>query len=627
MILLVSYPRSGNTFIRNVLFEVFGVRSATYHLEEHGADANWESSPVVKTHLLPEQLPAPLRSRKVVYLIRNGGDAVVSSAHHRKDVVDPESDLNQNIWETIYAADGSHFGGWGHHVEQWLPNADAVLHFEEFVADPKSAISELASLLELPDADWNRVPSFNDLKFGQPEYGSGKYMGKELAQHWFRRGQSNAWSSEMTEDQGRIFWHLHGETMEYCGYSKQGSTSEREYNKPFQFRALIEASKLSEKGFDGIKRYVYELLTASSRYKLKGAEVLAIVNGRTLGISNALALEGSHSMPSRPFWFNAAKSTAKFLFSESFYSFVAKNVSLPSGRKPQKTEYEPALKYDIVHVTLPQHWRFVQDVDRSRTIVTVHDTTHLSHPEFHLQSNVDRTAEGFAELKNTDVNCISISRSTQNDLSETGLTSKLIYEGVDRRKFFPLNNEQLLTLVNERYGLPSKFVLSLSTIEPRKNLQMLIDAYSSVDTEIRNRCHLVLAGKTGWKSKLNVPEDVKSQIHFIGFVREEHMAALYNLAHGFAFVSLYEGFGLPVLEAMACGTPTLVSDVSSLPELVGEAGIQCNPHQVDDVMDGLVKLEAMSKQEHLASCLEQSWKFSWKTCWLQTAEIYSRRTS
>jgi len=605
---------------------VYGVESATYHFEKHGADANWKDFPVVKTHLLPHQLPEELLKRKVVYLIRNGGDAVVSLAHHRKDVIDPSSDFQLNLWETIYSAEGAHFGGWSHHVEQWLPKADEKLHFEEFISNPKEALTAMRPFLDLGIAEWDKLPSFQELKHGNPEYGSGKHLGLDLAQHWFRSGKVNVWRGEMSEEQTRMYWHLHGEAMEYAGYSLEGEEVTRQYDVMLNKRVLIEAEKLAENGFDGVKRYVFELIKSAQRFPILGLEVRVLFDGKIMDMHSVIEFEGRGSSPIKNGALHALKSLANLILPKTWYAELAKRFPIHRLRRAKKVEgYESTpSKTDILHLTLPQHFAFAEGIERDNTIVTIHDTTHHSHAEFHQPNNVARTAAGFEFIQENGAVSISVSESTQRDADALGIESSVVYEGVDRRSFFPLQNEHLLHLVRDRYSLPDRFILSLSTLEPRKNIQRLIDAYDALDLQVKESCHLVLAGSKGWGSELKIPDSSADYVHFTGFVREDHLAALYNLAHGFAYVSLYEGFGLPVLEALACGTAVLVSNTSSLPEIVGEVAFRCDPFEVDAISTGLHNLMRCDNDELKPRCMEQSWKFSWKDCWLGTVDVYSR---
>lgn len=128
--------------------------------------------------------------------------------------------------------------------------------------------------------------------------------------------------------------------------------------------------------------------------------------------------------------------------------------------------------------------------------------------------------------------------------------------------------------LRKKYALPERFVLSLSTLEPRKNLRLLVEAYQQLVHEGDMQDELVLVGRKGWKIDNlleGIDQPVRERIHFTGFVQDEDLPGIYGLARLFVFPSKYEGFGLPPLEAMACGTPVLSSDAASMPEVLGDA--------------------------------------------------------
>ncbi len=626
MITLVSYPRSGNTFLRNVLFEVYGIASSTYLKAGFGPDEGWQEATVVKTHHLPEELPHDLMQCKIVLLVRDGRDAVVSFAHHRKDVVAPESTFNQNLNEAIYAAEGSHFGGWSTHTEMWLQRADLVIHFEDLIENPIVQCERLKAFLDLPEPNIQKLPSFSSLKNGQPEYGSGKYVTtKNLASSWFRKGQVNGWKDELTDFQHTLFWHLHGEMMEQMGYSLGGDQTPFVHSKATDGkRIIIEASKLSEPFFDGIKRYVHELLKAA-QVSNRSMEVDVLIDGRIVSLESALALVGQQKIIKKNRAFLTVKNILKAVLTDAAYNQLARAFPLQKLRSLSVAPHRKSAHahYDAVLLTLPQHYEAVSKIAADKTFAVIHDTTHFTHAELHEENNARLAAEGMQWIRNNEVKCIAVSQSTANDLSDQGVDAKVIYEGVNRKVFYPINNVHLLQLVDERYQLPpNRFLLSVSTLEPRKNTIQLIEAYAALDEALRHRYHLVLAGRKGWKwENITIPEHCKDQVHFTGFVRDEHLPALYTLASGFCYISLYEGFGLPVLEAMACGTPVLVSKSSSLPELIGETGFLCDPTKKMHVIRGLEVLIARADRDVLdMDAMRQSWNFSWKRTWHETID-------
>jgi glycosyltransferase involved in cell wall biosynthesis len=184
------------------------------------------------------------------------------------------------------------------------------------------------------------------------------------------------------------------------------------------------------------------------------------------------------------------------------------------------------------------------------------------------------------------------SDSTRSDVIELlGVSPdrvRVIYPGVDAC-FRRVQDTRLLADVRQRYHLPERFVLSVGTLQPRKNLARLIEAYAQarLDADVK----LVIAGGTGWMYEgifRRVEElRLQNEVYFPGYVVEEDLPALYSLADLFVFPSLYEGFGLPPLEAMACGTPVVTSNVSSLPEVVGDAALMVDPRDVEALANAM----------------------------------------
>lgn len=185
----------------------------------------------------------------------------------------------------------------------------------------------------------------------------------------------------------------------------------------------------------------------------------------------------------------------------------------------------------------------------------------------------------------------------------------VVYNGIDSH-FFENN---ISKNVSEKYKLPQKYILCLSTLEPRKNLTLLINAYSKVFNSLD--VELVLAGRKGWMmdnilSKL--PEEVQNRIHFTGFVEDEDLPYVYGAANWFVFPSLYEGFGIPPLEAMATGTPVLSSNAASMPEVLGDAAVYFENKNLDSLVQQLMKIKNTNITETMKErCIGQAKKYSW----------------
>jgi glycosyltransferase involved in cell wall biosynthesis len=177
-------------------------------------------------------------------------------------------------------------------------------------------------------------------------------------------------------------------------------------------------------------------------------------------------------------------------------------------------------------------------------------------------------------------------------------------------------------------GLPEKFVLFLGTLEPRKNLTLLLDAYAMVARSID--APLLVAGSRGWlyEPVLARAEQLGlgDRLRFVGYVDQAEQHLWYAAATVFAFPSLYEGFGMPPLEAMACGTPVVVSSSSSLPEVVGDAGLVVSPSEPEELADALHRVvsDAELRAELRARGLAQARRFSWRETAERTLDVYRR---
>lgn len=224
-------------------------------------------------------------------------------------------------------------------------------------------------------------------------------------------------------------------------------------------------------------------------------------------------------------------------------------------------------------------------------------------------------------LKSSEV-IISISDFTKAEVSSffpfVGLekiTTSLL--GVDPN-FQPVSNPQIQTEFLNKYSINKPFILSVSTIEPRKNLRGLLSAFSLIKDEIPH--DLLLIGPSGWLSN-DVPQLIESlqltkRVQFLGFVDYKELPVAYSLASVFVYISLYEGFGLPPLEAMACGCPVITSNVASLPEVVGDAALMVNPLIAQETSASIVKLleNPVLRASLVDKGIKRAQLFSWEKC-------------
>ena len=196
--------------------------------------------------------------------------------------------------------------------------------------------------------------------------------------------------------------------------------------------------------------------------------------------------------------------------------------------------------------------------------------------------------------------------------------------------FLPIDDHNKLSTVRKRYGLPERFVLFVGTIEPRKNLPRLIQAYGKLRAAGGLPHKLVCVGPYGWgyQAVRRMVEDLGLQddVLLTGYVPFQDLAAIYNLSEIFVFPSLYEGFGLPVLEAMACGIPVITAANSSLTEVAGECAELVDPGKIDSIAEALHRLAAQPERRKELSALGLSriGRFSWKRAARATLGVYRK---
>ena len=286
-------------------------------------------------------------------------------------------------------------------------------------------------------------------------------------------------------------------------------------------------------------------------------------------------------------------------------------------------------RIDVLHSL---HYSFPIVSFGAKKAVTIHDLTYISMPELHLASKI-WFYQFFLRKAATDADgLIFISRSAETDFRRyfgepRGLT-EVIHHGKNKT-LQPIEQESEVSAIRAKYSLPERVVLYIGTIEPRKNLTRLVEAFARVSVH-QPEVSLAIAGAQGWMYESlfqRVNElGMGSKVLFLGFVPEQDKRLLLCAAEVFAYVSLYEGFGLPVLEAMACGIPTLTSNTSSIPEVAGNAALLVDPLSVEEIAEALGRLlsEPQLRQRLQLSALEQAAQFSWERTASETVAMYRR---
>ena len=258
-------------------------------------------------------------------------------------------------------------------------------------------------------------------------------------------------------------------------------------------------------------------------------------------------------------------------------------------------------------------------VRRARTVLTIHDLSFLRHPDCsspalleYLMSAVPRSVAR-ADLVLAD------SQSTQRDLIELmGVDAariRVVYPAVDET--FVRSDQAGVAAVRARYQIDGPYILSLGTLQPRKNYVRLIEAFGMLKETSGIPHRLVIGGGPGWLYE-PIYETIErlglqAEVRMLGYVDEGDLPALYTGADVFAFPTLYEGFGIPVLEAMACGTPVVASNTSSLPEAAGDAALLVSPTDTEAMAEAIgLAIDDADLRAHLVqSGLMQCQRFSW----------------
>jgi glycosyltransferase involved in cell wall biosynthesis len=269
--------------------------------------------------------------------------------------------------------------------------------------------------------------------------------------------------------------------------------------------------------------------------------------------------------------------------------------------------------------------------DHYRVVVTIHDLVAFLFPEtiplkygaymrFLLRQAVKRANK-----------IISVSYHTRQDLIKILKVPPekiVVIHEAPSPNFRPIDHNKVRTLLKEKYGITKKYIYHLGNIEPRKNLIVLLEAFTLVCREFGSEYQLVVSGQKGWLIRSlsqflkNYPN--REQVRFTGYVPMEDLPFFMNGAELFVFPSLYEGFGLPVLEAMSCGIPVVSSNRSSIPEIVGSAGALIDPTNTQELADQIIALLSNEADRNRLSMLgkEQAARFSWLEVARKTLEVY-----
>jgi len=329
------------------------------------------------------------------------------------------------------------------------------------------------------------------------------------------------------------------------------------------------------------------------------------------------------------YWIVREKSTGDF-------SENVKELIIPSKKIPGAGAYRlfvsiPKIltKKGVDIVVEPRHFGPFNLPKHIKRVTVIHDLSPLHNPEWHqfLSSKLQQLFLPTI-LKRAD-HIITNSKFTAQDVIKYFPFTKNKTTGIllGKENFFkPQFHQATLT----RFGLDTPYLLHTGTIEPRKNLSILVKAFEQIKKEKSTDLQLVLVGKLGWKSEslqqqINV-SPFKKEIKLLGYVERAALPTIYTGARAFVYPSHFEGFGLPVLEAMSCGTPVIVSNVSSLPEIVGTSGLTFlanNQAQLIKKINQVLDKESL-QQDLSEKSLQQAAKFSWDKTAQETLKIFEQ---
>ncbi|KKT76539.1 MAG: Group 1 glycosyl transferase [Parcubacteria group bacterium GW2011_GWF2_44_7] len=324
------------------------------------------------------------------------------------------------------------------------------------------------------------------------------------------------------------------------------------------------------------------------------------------------------------------------------------NVELKEFSLPNRFLFDPAAKFLSLpkidkllggaNIFFAPHFLLAPVSAACRKVTTFHDLSFEYFPEFfpwrkrlwHQFLAPRERARGADKI-------IAVSESTKNDLIDLYAVPpakiKVIYSGVGEEYKKIINNPLAagqIANVKEKYNLPEKFILYFGTLEPRKNVVGLIHAYEIWRQRYKGDHKLVIAGQRGWlfDDILTAAKasPLAADLFFTGFIEPADKVYLYNLASLFVFPSFFEGFGFPPLEAMACGVPTITSNTSCFPEIVGEASLMVDPYNYEEIAWAMNEILADEnlKNDLIAAGLRQAKRFSWDRCAQETMEFMSQ---
>jgi glycosyltransferase involved in cell wall biosynthesis len=259
-------------------------------------------------------------------------------------------------------------------------------------------------------------------------------------------------------------------------------------------------------------------------------------------------------------------------------------------------------------------------------IITLHDAAVLSHPEWFAKNFSIMRKTLIPILVNSSLKIITVSNFSKNHICEAlNLRDdkvEVIYNGINKKKFKPMS---ISNKILKKYNLTKPYILFVGSIEPRKNLKRMINSWIKLPKIYKKEFDLLIVGKKNWIFK-DVILKKENSIKELGYIQDDELIKLYSMAKVFIYPSLFEGFGLPVLEAMACGTPVITSNVSALPEVGGESVLYIDPRDEESISSKMIELlDSRSLQKDLIiRGLQRAKLFTWENTAKKTINLFKQ---
>nr|BCN22281.1 putative glycosyltransferase [Vibrio mimicus] len=378
-----------------------------------------------------------------------------------------------------------------------------------------------------------------------------------------------------------------------------------------QTKLLINITPI-RKPLTGIGYYTLNILRELLR---KDIDVIGLQNGRSVdkqqlqALSDSFLIENKHDQPKQ----KSIKRTLVELIRNVPGSYQVKNILMSLRAKRSLARYA---RQNYVYFE-PS---FIPFAYNGITITTVHDLSFISYPEFHPETRVTYLMSKMSSSIDMSDHIVVDSDYILGEMHRYYPSSKnkssTLYLGVD--EYFRRHSEKECKSINHSLGLEyQKFILSVATLEPRKNLKRLVLAYKSLPAEIRAKHPLVLVGDQGWKNMELMAEAKElidsKQLILTGYLSDSDLKCLYSSAMIFAYPSLYEGFGLPIIEAMASGAPVITSNRGATSEISGGKAILVNPEDESDIAQAIIQLANQPDKRELLTTvgLEFVQQYQW----------------